>query len=92
MTGDLRLYSPEGDVLGELIGFAVKRATRATLLSSTEELEDLLYEVVWRERPLKGGLQSADSLTNPSLLQQVREPSPNICPMKELSSATGRSC
>ena len=66
LTGDLRLYSHEGDVLGELTGFAVKRATRATLLSSTGGLEDLLYEVVWRERPLKGGLQSADDLTNPS--------------------------
>ena len=29
-------------------------------------LSDLLYEVVWRERPLAGGLQSADSLTGPS--------------------------
>ncbi len=66
LTGDLWLYSPEGDVLGELTGFALKRATRAALLSSTEGLGDLLYEVVWRERPLAGGLQSADSLTGPS--------------------------
>ncbi len=66
LIGDLRLYSLEGDVLGELTGFALKRATRAAFLSSTEGLEDLLYEVVWRERPLLGGLRSADPLVGPS--------------------------
>ncbi len=66
LTGDLWLYSLDGDVLGELSGFALKRATRAALLSSTETLDDLLYEVVWRERPLEGGLHSAEHLTDPS--------------------------
>ncbi len=66
LTGDLWLYSLDGDVLGELTGFALKRATRAALLSSTEALEELLYEVVWRERPLEGGLRSAEHLTDPS--------------------------
>ena len=66
LTGDMWLYSLEGDVLGELTGFTLKRATRAALLSSTEALEELLYEVVWRERPLEGGLRSAERLTDPS--------------------------
>ena len=66
LTGDLRFYSPEGFVLGGLTGFTLKRATRASLLSSTEELKDLLYEVVWRERPLAGRRPAADGLTSPS--------------------------
>ena len=49
-----------------LTGFVVKRATRASLLSSTENLEELMYEVVWRERPLTGRRQSAGALTSPS--------------------------
>ena len=66
LTGDLSLYSPEGIVLGGLEGFVLKRATRASLLSSSEGLDELLYEVVWRERPLVGRRQVADALTNPS--------------------------
>ena len=57
---------PRGDLVGELTGFTLKRATRAALLSSTENLQDLMYEVVWRDRPLSGGLRSAGSLTGPS--------------------------
>ena len=55
LTGDLLLYTPEGDAIGGLTGFTVKRATRAALLSASEGLEEMLYEVVWRERPLVGG-------------------------------------
>ena len=66
LTGDLWLYSAEGFVLGELTGFVLKRATRASLLSSTEGLQELLYEVVWRERPLTGRRPSAAALTGPS--------------------------
>ena len=43
----------------------MKRATRAALRSVTEGLQDLLYEVVWRDRPLDGGLRSADALVTP---------------------------
>ncbi len=65
LTGDLMLYTPEGDVIGGLTGFTVKRATRVALLSASEGLDDLLYEVVWRERPLVGTLQSAQALVGP---------------------------
>ena len=68
LTGDLWLYSTEGFALGGLTGFTLKRATRATLLSATEGLEELLYEVVWRERPLAGRRPSAATLTNPSAI------------------------
>ena len=71
LTGDLRFYSAEGFVLGGLTGFTLKRATRASLLSSTEELKDLLYEVAWRERPLAGRRLAADGLTSPSAIAAV---------------------
>ncbi len=68
LTGDLWFYTQEGTVLGGITGFALKRATRASLLSSTEGLQDLLYEVVWRERPLADRLKAADELTSPSVI------------------------
>ena len=66
LTGDLWLYSTEGLVLGGLTGFTLKRATRTALLSASEGLHDLLYEVVWRERPLTGTIQPADFLESPT--------------------------
>ena len=68
LTGDLWLYSPDGTALGSLTGFVLKRATRASLLSATEDIQDLLYEMVWRERPLPDRLQPADALTAPSAI------------------------
>ncbi len=66
ISGDLRLYTPEGREIGGLDGYTVKRATRAALLSATENVEDLLYEVVWRDRPLPQGMPSADFLASPT--------------------------
>ena len=66
LTGDLWFYSPDGAALGELTGFVLKRATRAALLSAAEGLQDLLYEIAWRERPHTGGLRAADALISPS--------------------------
>ena len=45
---DLSFYDPDGRPLGGVMGFSMKRATRAALLSASERIEDLLYEVVWR--------------------------------------------
>ncbi len=74
LTGDMRLYSVEGELLGELTGFTVKRATRASLLSATEEVADLLYEVAWQEHPLAGGLLSAKALTGPTAVSEGISP------------------
>ncbi|MCY3861889.1 MAG: SDR family NAD(P)-dependent oxidoreductase [bacterium] len=52
LTGDIHLYDPDGIPLGGLSGYTVKRATRTALLSAVEGLEDLLYEVVWRDADL----------------------------------------
>ena len=68
LTGDLWFYSLEGLALGGLSGFTLKRATRSSLLSSTEGLEDLLYEVVWQDRPLPDRLQPADELLDLSAI------------------------
>ena len=65
-AADLRLYDHDGSLIGELAGFTVKRATRAALLSAAEGIEELLYEVVWRDRPLAPGVRPADFLTGPS--------------------------
>ena len=43
----------------------MKRATRGAMLSASNALKDLLYEVVWQEQPLSGGLQSARFLEGP---------------------------
>ena len=64
-VGDFRFYDQSGTRIGELNGFMVKRATRAALLSAVEGLDDLLYEVVWRESALAKGIQSADFLPSP---------------------------
>ena len=69
LTGDLWFYSLEGLALGGLSGFTLKRATRSSLLSSTEGLEDLLYEVVWQDRPLPDRLQPADELLDPTAIE-----------------------
>ncbi|MXW29533.1 MAG: SDR family NAD(P)-dependent oxidoreductase, partial [Chloroflexi bacterium] len=67
-AGDLRFYSPDGVELGGLSGYTVKRATRAAVLSGTEGVNDLLYEVVWRDKPLPEGMPSADFLPSPSTI------------------------
>ena len=66
LTGDLRIYDPGGNLLGELDGYTVKRATREAMLSVVEGLDELLYEVVWRDGVLEPGMPSADFLPSPS--------------------------
>ena len=66
LSGELRLYDTNGALLGELNGYAVKRATREALLSAVEEVDDLLYEVVWRDRPLAPGIEAADFFPAPA--------------------------
>ncbi len=65
-TGDLRLYSMDGVELGDFEGYAVKRATRSALLAGTEQIDDLLYEVIWRDRALEPGTVPADFLPSPA--------------------------
>ncbi len=66
LSGELRIYDPDGALLGGLDGYTIKRATRAALFSAIEGVNDLLYEVVWRERPLVPAITSADFLPEPA--------------------------
>ena len=51
----------------------MKRATRAALLSAFEGVNDLLYEIDWRERPLESGLMSADFFPTPATVAASSE-------------------
>ena len=65
MSGEMRIYDPDGNLLGGLDGYTVKRATRSALFSAVEGVEELLYEILWREVALAPGMTSADFLPPP---------------------------
>ena len=69
MAGDMRLYDPDGVLVGELNGYTIKRATRAALLAAVEGVKELLYEIVWRDSALAPGMPPADFLTAPSAVK-----------------------
>ena len=66
LSGELRIYDLDGVLLGGLDGYTIKRATRAALFSAIEGVNDLLYEVVWRERSLVPAIIAADFLPAPA--------------------------
>ena len=66
LSGELRIYDRSGTLLGELNGYTVKRATREALLSAIEEVDDLLYEMAWRERALPPGIEAAGFFPSPA--------------------------
>ncbi len=74
ISGDLRIYTPDGVEIGGLSGYTVKRATRAALLSATEGVKDLLYEVVWRDRDLAPACPPADFLPSPAAVAAESDP------------------
>ena len=65
-TADMTICDTDGALLGELSGYTVKRATQATLLTDMEGLDELLYDIVWREQALPPGMPPADFLRAPS--------------------------
>lgn len=72
-AADLSLYDYDGRPIGGLGGFMVKRSTQSALLSSMEQLSDLLYEIVWRESILEPGMLPADFLPDPlGIARQAR--------------------
>ncbi|MDE0361664.1 MAG: beta-ketoacyl synthase N-terminal-like domain-containing protein [Rhodospirillaceae bacterium] len=74
LSGELRIYAPDGVLVGGLDGYAIKRATRAALFSAIEGVNDLLYEVVWRERPLAPAIVAADFLPDPAAVERAFVP------------------
>ncbi len=65
LSADLRIYDRNGVPLGGLDGYTIKRATRASLLAAVEGLDDLLYEVVWRDGTRTPAMPAADFLPDP---------------------------
>ena len=70
----LGLHSPDGACIGGVRGFVLKRATRAALLAAVTGVNDLLYDVAWRERALAGGLLPAEFLAAPGAVAEGAEP------------------
>ena len=62
LSADLQLYDRDGGLIGELAGYTLKRATRAALLAAVEGVDELLYEMVWRDCALPPGMPPADFL------------------------------
>ena len=73
LSGEMRIYDLNGVLIGGFSGYTVKRATRAALLSAFEGVNDLLYEIDWRDRPLESGLMSADFFPTPATVAEVSE-------------------
>ena len=69
----MRIYDLNGILIGGFSGYTVKRATRAALLSVFEGVDDLLYEIDWRDRPLESGLMSADFFPTPATVAEASE-------------------
>ena len=74
LSADVDLYDPNGEPVGSLKGYTVKRATRASLLAAVEGVEELLYEVVWRDRALQPGMLPAEFLPSPSEAAAASKP------------------
>ena len=73
LSGEMRIYDPNGVLIGGFTGYTVKRATRAALLSAFEGVNDLLYEIDWRDLPLESGLMSADFFPTPATVAESSE-------------------
>ena len=68
---DLGLYTVEGEVLGGVEGFTLRRASRAALLGAG--VDELLYEVAWRAVP-PVGVRPAAFLAGPEALGRSARP------------------
>ena len=74
ISADIALYDESGARIGTLSGYTVKRATRSALLASLEGIDELLYEVIWRDRALPPGMPAADFLPSPSAAASRSKP------------------
>ena len=61
LKADLWIYDSDGVAIGGVSGYTAKRATRAALLSSVDALDDLMYEVIWRDHPYTPSDETTDT-------------------------------
>ena len=66
VTGDFQVYAPDGTAVGEVLGYAVKRADSRVLAVPVEGSEHLFHEVVWRASGLAGREPAAGTLAPPA--------------------------
>ena len=69
-VADVGLHSVDGRPVGGVRGVELTCTTRAALLSASSGMEDLLYDVVWRERARPGGVRPADFLVAPAAVAE----------------------
>ena len=74
MSADIDLYDLDGSAIGTLSGYTVKKATRSALLAAVEEVDELLYEIAWRDCDLPPGIVTADFFPNPSTAASRSQP------------------
>ena len=74
ITADITLCDIGGTPVGTLSGYTVKRATRSALLAAVEGVEELLYEVEWRDCAVPSGMLPADFLPSPSAAASRSQP------------------
>ena len=75
---DLAICTAEGAPLGGVQGLRLRSATRSSLLRAADDVEDLLYEVAWRDAAGegRGGLRSAAFLRMPASRPGPEAPDP----------------
>ena len=59
LKADLWIHAPDGEPVGCVEGFTMKRATRSAMLAAVADVNDLLYEIAWRERAPATGPEPA---------------------------------
>ena len=74
LSADITLCDLAGTPIGTLNGYTVKRATRSALLPAVEGVEELLYEIAWRDRALPPGILAADFLPSPAAAAARSQP------------------
>ncbi|NEO53141.1 MAG: SDR family NAD(P)-dependent oxidoreductase [Okeania sp. SIO3B5] len=75
LTAIVTIVTPEGEIIANLKGLQVKLATKQTLLrTETESIENLLYEVEWRNKGIFGKLLPPDFLIPPIQINQKLTP------------------
>ncbi len=83
LVADLDLYDDKGGLLGRIERLTCRRATQQALLAQSGKIEDLLYQVVWRDQPLAGAIVPADFLPSPGALEAAVAPASAEAPAAE---------
>ncbi len=74
-TGDVAVYDNEGELVAELRGLLVKRTSAKALQSVLHEsIDEWLYEIAWRPKPLVSQTAKESFLASPAQLAEAAQP------------------